>query len=437
MLTGVLPSWVELDPLKSRAIDPLGLQAVADRLADRLLPGLSVLTTRARYFSFLCWARERTGTTVNEQEIHRLEVALALTESLLSESDPEGHGDCSFVGKRNIEAIRRDRDASNVLALDPRMIYKVPVWRAYRASMVQLGLLEDAQRATLTAIGNDLARAFQKSVRMRGRGRKALPAGACLSRVHESVGEKRVLRDRMGLSVRGSLDAEARDGRTRRAAFGRQMRDFYAESVLSPETVLIAFEGKTSPALPEPENTLRAAAVWEYVSLGLNLIFVAWVRAIEANELPSFRTALRQRLTARRNRPQLCDVPLADNDFDSAIARAIASLAHAVILFDRLPDQGRALLEEWPFDLARRIVDRRESARARCDDALQSLLKIHDKAKGGDAWLHWLHAPENGRLERLTINRQSKKSWQPPDKVALHGYRMAAFNRIAKDLGGL
>src|SRR5579875_2640993 len=48
MLTGVLPTWVEPDPLRSRAIDPLGLAAVGDKLAERVIPGLSVLTTRAR-----------------------------------------------------------------------------------------------------------------------------------------------------------------------------------------------------------------------------------------------------------------------------------------------------------------------------------------------------------------------------------------------------
>ena len=53
MLSGILPAWVEPDPLRARATDALALQAVADRLADRLLPGLSVLTTRARYFTFL------------------------------------------------------------------------------------------------------------------------------------------------------------------------------------------------------------------------------------------------------------------------------------------------------------------------------------------------------------------------------------------------
>ena len=85
MFSGILPAWVEPDPLRARATDALALQAVADRLADRLLPGLSVLTTRARYFTFLAWARDESGRDHDERLIHRYEVALVFAEALLSD----------------------------------------------------------------------------------------------------------------------------------------------------------------------------------------------------------------------------------------------------------------------------------------------------------------------------------------------------------------
>lgn len=88
-LHGVLPTWVEPNPLRSRATDALGLQAVADQLADRLLPGLSVATTRARYFTFLAWARDMDGRDYRERNIHRYEVRLALMEASLSLRDPD------------------------------------------------------------------------------------------------------------------------------------------------------------------------------------------------------------------------------------------------------------------------------------------------------------------------------------------------------------
>ena len=59
--------WVLADPSRKRAVDPLGMGAQADQLADLLLPQLSVATTRARYFSFLCWAvRKSAGKTFDD-----------------------------------------------------------------------------------------------------------------------------------------------------------------------------------------------------------------------------------------------------------------------------------------------------------------------------------------------------------------------------------
>ena len=83
----LLPSWVESDPLRGRAIDALGLQLTADRIADVLLPGLSVQTNRARYYALLAWARRACGTHVDEARIHRLEVALAVREAKLHPKD--------------------------------------------------------------------------------------------------------------------------------------------------------------------------------------------------------------------------------------------------------------------------------------------------------------------------------------------------------------
>jgi hypothetical protein len=433
MLMRILPSWVQPDPLRSRAIDPLGLQLISDRFADRMLPGLSVLTTRARYFTFLCWARRETGSTSDEREIHRQEVRLTLMESRLS-ADEVGHSKCSFVGKRNIEAYLREHRDEDVLATDPRTIYKVPVWRAYRASMVQLGLLEGSPRYALTEPGRQAASAFRKAV---GSTLKRMPPQACLSRIRESSREKRLLRDSIGLSLRGKLEGDwgSTDARRRRAAFGRLMRKFSPDGEdLNPRDPLSYFEGKTSASLGEPENTVRAAAVWEYLSLGLNLVFVAWVRAVDVNEFNTFRKALRRSSSARRMKPSLSDVALQDNNYEVATARAIACLSRAAAMFyQRLPEQSRCLLPGNPFDLARRFVDRRVSPNARIDEILQELLFLHQNAKGDEAWLQ---VPDPGRLDRFTVNRDTKKSWQPPNKVTVHGYRIPQFGQIVHDLGG-
>jgi hypothetical protein len=228
MFNEILPSWVEVDPLKSRAIDPLGLQIISGRLADRLLPGLSVLTTRARYFSFLCWARAKTGTVVDERKIHQCEVELALVEARLSANDSEHKNECRFVGRDGIAPFLKANADASVLPRDPRTVYKVPVWRAYRASMADLGLLEGSPSHLLTDTGHQAASAFQRAIGVRS---KRLPEKACLSRIRESPKEKRVLRDAIGLSLRGKLDADwdSADHRSRRAAMGRLMREFSSD----------------------------------------------------------------------------------------------------------------------------------------------------------------------------------------------------------------
>jgi hypothetical protein len=95
-LDQLLPGWVtKLDaPVTSR--DPLGLQAASGQLADELLPGLNVFTSRARYYSFLCWALSRAGGELDR--VHRLERLLVLGESLLHHEEPSEV--CPFIGRR-------------------------------------------------------------------------------------------------------------------------------------------------------------------------------------------------------------------------------------------------------------------------------------------------------------------------------------------------
>src|SRR6516162_6504799 len=77
--------WVVADPSRERAVDALGMGAQADRLADLLLPHLSVLTRRARYFSFLSWAVRKSADSTS---IHRLEAQLAFEEAARHQGQP-------------------------------------------------------------------------------------------------------------------------------------------------------------------------------------------------------------------------------------------------------------------------------------------------------------------------------------------------------------
>ncbi len=86
------PSWVEPSPDEPGSTDPLGYQAEADRIAEELLPGVTVQTRRARYLSFLCWAMDHTGN--KPAEIDRWEIALSTGEYLR----PKCNATCSYLG---------------------------------------------------------------------------------------------------------------------------------------------------------------------------------------------------------------------------------------------------------------------------------------------------------------------------------------------------
>ena len=423
MINSILPAWVDADPLRSRATDALGLQLVADRLADRLLPGLSVLTNRARYFSFLCWARAATGSVHSESAIHRCEIALALTEMGLSDANPVHAESCRFVGSRNIQSFPKDR-----VPADPRVVYKTPAWRAYRPAMQAIRLLEDGPGFSLTDDGFAISKAFWKAVHPCFKPLRPLPRSACLSKIsHE---EKRRLRRMIGLSLSGASDPDSAEPLVRRAAFVREVRPIFRSERLTPEAVLPRYEARQSKTLREPARTLRVAAVWEWLSLGLNALFVAWVRAIEAGRRWPFEQDVRGVLIAHRSVPPLAPIALQGSDEKIEISKAIAALRHAIRLHDRIADCETMLDDEAGFEVARRLIRDRSKAAARVETMYGSLLSRHVAVKGDEAWVQSDH---NGRLE---LARDAGNGWKVPSLVRLHPYRMASFDQIATDLGG-
>lgn len=172
-LTTFFPSWlVRLDtPPASR--DPLGLQAHAMRQADGLLPGLNVFTSRARYYSFLCWAlqlaQRAAPRPAHLDRALRLERLLVLCEAILHADDPFA---CSYVGRRRGRRFVAERAGTGLWEL-PTKILKNQVsngaLRLYRTSLANLGLieeddLEEGLGLRLTDRGQKLANQYEKTV---------------------------------------------------------------------------------------------------------------------------------------------------------------------------------------------------------------------------------------------------------------------------------
>jgi hypothetical protein len=424
LLEGVLPSWVESDPLRSRAVDALGLQAVADGFADKLLPGLSVLTDRARYFSFLCWAREITGASHNETAIHRCEVTLLLTEAALSKKNKNHQKDCKFVGSRNVSSWTTTNLAR--VPSDLRTAYETPVWRAYRAPMRELGLLCAGRDYSLSEPdGQKAASLFRNAVHPDGSKTWPLPERACLSKI--SKGEKDFIRNLLGLDKRGPIsDRETDDSTIRRARFAREVRKIYwrAEQNLTPENVLCEYEDRKRK-LSEPQNTLRLAAVWEYLSLGLNTLFIGWVRAIKDSRqrASTYENLLRTTRANRDNSIQRLPLPLDD---EALISYGRAWLKRALELHNSLKDFVK-WPDEHPFLLGCHLFNVKKYG----DLALQELFEQHQQAKGDDAWI------ESNSDGGYQIAPEFEHGWKLPPNVGPHSYRFSAFSGIARDIGGL
>jgi hypothetical protein len=172
-ITAWLPKWLVSDPLPPSSRDPLGLQADAGGLADRLLPGLTVFTNRVGYFFFLTWAlRElngRDGLTAGERRelLNRLERALVMCETLYHGKD--GFADCFHQGQRRKGQLLAQADQRVRI---PERILKnqnnTGCYNLYRTALRSCGLWEndgDAGAAgrlplRLTERGERLANAF-------------------------------------------------------------------------------------------------------------------------------------------------------------------------------------------------------------------------------------------------------------------------------------
>ena len=406
-----LPSWVEPDPLRGRAVDALGLQSTADRIADEILPGMSVLTTRARYYALLAWARKVCGARADEHRIHRLEVALAVRESQLhTDEGDESSGDkCRFVGSRNLAGPRFGSPPQ-----DPRDAYRVPVWRAYRASMRNLGLLD--RDDGLTDEGVALARRFVAACRPRdASGRTMLPESACLSAIRTREGA--LLEAALGIRRKGKLAEDDTTAPARRAALERELRWLFDDG-LSVSVVLAAYESRRTRTPTRTVAALREAAIWERLSVGLHALFLLWLHHIDKP-----RTVVRLVRSARRSRANNWNAIEGIAIDEASAVHAVGSIRQALALRDRLPGDALPHSDPSTFELGEAVL----SASTPVEDVLATLESRHVQAKGDDAWLR-----EGRRGKELA--RDADDKWKLPTAATLHGYRLGAFGQILVDL---
>jgi hypothetical protein len=151
----------------------LGFQANAERLANELLPGLTVFTSRIGYYGFLAWATQilneqscRRGHT-RQDSLHRMERALVLCEFVHHGAADKS---CPLLGQRSKTQVLQSADGDRFRV--PKRILKnqtsAGAYRLYFSSLKSLGFAqeapdmgaEDLLPLTLTDSGQQLAHAF-------------------------------------------------------------------------------------------------------------------------------------------------------------------------------------------------------------------------------------------------------------------------------------
>jgi|GEM_PF-4544725 len=383
--------WVQPDPSTERAVDPLGMGAQADKIADRLLPQLSVMTTRARYFSFLCWAVRKSVGSAPITVIHRLEAELALEEAIRHNGEPANV--CPNVVGR-ARAARHLNDHNGKRPTRPERLYKNTAFATYRPTMRALGLLTHSRRPELTAEGMRLATEFGRYC-----GRK-LP---CLGAI--SVSEKGLLKKLLGLDYRMRTDPFAPSMR-RRITFEAVRHHF--EDGCDSESILEEF-AQLSSRPSDVESNLHRAFVWELLSCGLALAFSM---LLAEQRKPPIVRALRQALGGRPRRLALGPLSARDPECGEQV---VALLRTAMNL-----NPQKLMLDPGPAGIAARLVKELNP-----DTFLRHLVERHRLAKPEAPWVALL----GDKVEILAPAKSLAFQVRP------RTYRLDAFSQLLRDLG--
>lgn len=165
-----MPEWTE--KIEKRGLDPLGLQNGGVQLYQQLVPGISNVTLRMRYYGLYCWASEayaREIGSTDESEwrrwIRRLEALYALVA--VTAGGETGVAGVEWADKRLAlgEAVIDFADAASNDADKIRYLtQRLGVFGgAYYSQMVEMGLFAVGQNHALPTRSDDLGLAAAKA----------------------------------------------------------------------------------------------------------------------------------------------------------------------------------------------------------------------------------------------------------------------------------
>lgn len=169
-----MPQWTER--AEKRGLDPLGLQNSGIALYQTLLPGISNVTPRLRYFGYYCWVSDTYAKRVGETDPEAWRTWIRRSEALLALVSAEVGGESGIGG---IEwATGALHDGPSVINFAPAASLDAPrlylrqrmglFGGAYVSQLLETGLFalcdEHAIAIASARSGRRLADAFRRSI---------------------------------------------------------------------------------------------------------------------------------------------------------------------------------------------------------------------------------------------------------------------------------
>lgn len=170
----VMPQWTER--AEKRGLDPLGLQNSGVALYQTLLPGISNVTPRLRYFGYYCWVSDTYAKRVGETDPETWRTWIRRSEALLALVSAEAGGEGGVGGIEWATGVLLDdpliidfAPAAGLTA--PRLYLKQRMGLfggAYVSQLIETGLfsLSDEHAIAIASArsGRRLAELFRRSI---------------------------------------------------------------------------------------------------------------------------------------------------------------------------------------------------------------------------------------------------------------------------------
>lgn len=168
------PQWTER--AEKRGLDPLGQQNSGIALYQTLLPGISNVTPRLRYFGYYCWVSDtyarRSGSTNFEEWrrwIRRSEAVLALVSAHIGGETAIGGIDWATNALRSATDVIDFTEAAEIDSGRPYLRQQMGIFGgAYVSQLLETGLFSLSDQHSLAMAsaktGRPLAQAFRDSI---------------------------------------------------------------------------------------------------------------------------------------------------------------------------------------------------------------------------------------------------------------------------------